>query len=153
MKIFKILILIVAMIFWMQGCKDVMSLDPNIEKELIHKKLSSTDSLSMLQIYNVDFGSIKVRSVNNTSVRIVNKSELNTVTIYSIKQKNTSGLFEVTTPKGLPFAIKPGEDIEEEDKIHIRFIADVFNTGEYNDTLIINDNAGFYIAVKVKVRY
>jgi len=104
----NILILLLAL-FALNSCKDVIGLDSNVDKDLLVKKLSPSDSLSFLDIQNLDFGNVKLGTVNHNYVTIINNSVKDTVTIYSITPKNMSGLYTYTYSKGLPFKIYPGE--------------------------------------------
>jgi hypothetical protein len=149
----KIYIIMALSIFGFYSCKDVIDLETNVHKELILKKLSAKDTLNFLDIYDIDFGSVKMRTVNNVYASIINKSAKDTITVFSLNQSNTSGLFTYTYPDGLPFKILPGENTEITQKINVKFIADAFNAGFYYDTLIINNEKDFSIKIKVKVRY
>jgi heme/copper-type cytochrome/quinol oxidase subunit 2 len=150
MSYLKIILLILPVIA-VTACRDVSDVEPNYQKELIFKQMSPSDTLKLLEIRGLDFGSVKLRSVNSAWIGIYNKSERSEVTIYSIRTTNKSGLFEYTY--SLPLVIRPGEDTELTQKLKVKFIANDFSFDFHYDTLFINNNPRFYVAVQAKVRY
>jgi hypothetical protein len=146
-KIILILVLSVMII----SCSDIMTTEPKYDKELIFKNMTSSDSLSVLDIPEVDLGI--VRGIYSEYIKIRNNSDKHSITIFNIENTNKSGLFTYNYPKGIPFSLSPLEDTEMTKKIEVKFIADSFVPDFYYDTLIINFNKDFYIPVKVKTRY
>ncbi len=149
----KKIILIVAMSSIIISCSDIMTTEPKYDKELIFKNMTSGDSLTLLDIPEIDLGSIKVRGIYSEYIKIINNSDKYTITIFNVENTNKSGLFTYNYPKGLPFSLAPLEDTEMTRKIEVKFIADSFVPNMYYDTLIINFNKEFYIPIKVKTRY
>ena len=147
----NILILLFAF-FALNSCKDVIGLDSNLEKDLLKKKLSPSDSLNFLTIHDLDFGSLKIGTANHDFVSIVNNSSKDTILIYKLDSTDKSGLFSYNFPQGFPFKVNPGEDINLTNKIEVHFIADDFKLNYHYDTLVINNNKNFVIKIKAKVR-
>ncbi len=143
------MMILVPLVF---SCSDMIDCG-KYEKDYIDKMMSPADSLMCLEFGEGDFGSLKMSSVFTIFLKITNKSDSHTITVYSLKQKNTTGLFLYSYPHGMPFTVSPGEDTELTEKIAAKCIADVFDTDYYYDTLIVNENENFYIPVKVKIRY
>ena len=149
----KSIIILIFSVFAFNSCRDVIGLDSNIDKELLKKKLSSSDSLNFLTIHDLDFGSLKIGTANHDFVTIVNNSVKDTITIYKLEPVDMSGLFSYNFPQGFPFRIYPGEDINLTEKIRVQFIADDYKFNYHYDSLMINNNKNFIIKVKAKVRY
>jgi hypothetical protein len=135
------------------SCNDIINTDPNLQKDLVFKKLSSEDSLKFLIPQELDFGSLKVRSVGTGFVSIVNNSNDKIISIYKIEQQNQTGLFSYTLKNSLPIQIYPGEDILNNESIKVKFIADAFTLGMYYDTLFLNGSRNIYVPIKAIIRY
>lgn len=147
------IILLITLLCLINSCKDVIGLEENIDRELLIKKYSPTDSLNFLKLNSLDMGKFKLRTVNHDFVSIVNNSDLHDITIYNITSTNKSGLYSYSFPKGLPFVIKPKEDTFLTEKLDVKFIANAFNLDYYYDTLIVNNNPDFKINIKAKIFY
>ncbi len=149
----KKVIIFICFAFILVSCQDIINTEQNIFKEQMYKKYSSDELLQYLDYTDIDFGTVKMMSVNNLQVSITNTSSSLPLTIFSLEGKNKSGLFVYSFPQGMPFNLQAGEDTKTSGKVNAKFIADVFSVGLYYDTLVINNNANFIIPVKVKVIY
>jgi hypothetical protein len=149
MKKYILIILISLMAI---SCEDVVNLEDNIDKDLVMKILSPSDSLAELSWQPLDIDRLKMMATHNEDISIRNYGS-DTITIYSIENKNDTGLFAYTFPDGLPIEIKPGDDIKNSGKIHLKFIASVLNTGNYYDTLIFNENEAYTLPISFYVYY
>lgn len=135
------------------SCNDIINTDPNLQKDLIIKKLTPEDSLNFLVPQELDFGNLKIKSVSIGSVSIVNKSKDKIISIYKIEEQNQTGLFVVTLKDGLPISIIPGGDVQFTDQIKVKFIADAFSLGNYYDTLFLNGSRKIFVPIKVRIMY
>lgn len=145
-KILLILTMILAI-----SCEDIMNVEENIDKELLYKKLSSSDSLSQLEIVPVFLGTLKIRTVTSAFIEIKNLSDSLDIEIYDLENVNSTGLF--TYEYQTPFTIEHGGNTSITENIKVKFVADLFETKTHYDTLIINKNPDFYVPIKVNVRY
>lgn len=153
MKIVILSLIILAMVYGLQSCKDAFDLEENVAKDSISKKLDVDDSLSFLEMQNLDMGSIKVGSVIELPVHIQNRTIDNTVKIYSIVNTNKTGLFNLRINSQLPIILTPGEITEGTKAVSMRFIADSYTLGYYYDTLYLNYSKNFKILIKAKIKY
>ncbi len=146
----KKIVVIITMIFAL-SCEDIINVEKNIEKELIYKALNSSDSLSYLKIVPVNLGTLKIRTVTSAYIEIENLSDTLDIEIFDLENVNTTGLF--TYEYQVPFTVIAGGNTSITEDIKVKFIADIFETNTFYDTLIINRNPDFYVPIKVNVRY
>lgn len=144
-------ILMIVMLLMAISCEDIINIEDNIEKELIYKALNSSDSLSYLKINPVDLGTLKIRTVTSSYIEIENNSDTLNIEVFSLENINTTGLFSYEYQ--LPFIIKPGGNTSISEDIKVKFVAGIFETNTFYDTLIINRNPDFYVPIKVNVKY
>jgi hypothetical protein len=153
MKKFIELSVLFPLMFMLFSCNDIISTDPNLQKELLLKKLSPEDSLNFLVPNELDLGSVKIGSLVSGFASIVNNSKDQTIFIYKIEQKNQSGLFVITMKDVLPIKLIPGGDVQFNESIKVKFIADSYTLGYYYDTLYLNGSRKIYVPIKAKIRY
>lgn len=146
----KKIFVIITMIFAI-SCEDIINVEKNIEKELIYKQLNSSDSLSYLKIVPVDLGTLKIRTVTSAYIEIENLSDTLDIEIFDLENVNTTGLF--TYEYQVPFTVIAGGNTSIKEDIKVKFVAGIFETNTFYDTLIINRNPDFYVPIKVNVRY
>ncbi len=150
----KVLYIVSLIALMVNACtEDIIHSDPEYDKVLLEKQLSSVDSLDNLIINPLDMGKVKIRAAITDYASIQNTSSTMTMTIYSLEPTDTRGIFQYSYPEGMPFDIKPGEDTRTTGKIMVKFIASPYNTGYYYDTLIVNNHRDYYIPLKVRIFY
>lgn len=147
-KLTYIFILLICSFFY--SCSDIVDTEKKIGKDLL--PMSPTDSLKQLVLENIDFGDVTYNSISLDSILIENKSMVDSITIYNITTTDQSGLFTYIYPWGLPFKIAPNENTLFGGRIIVRFFAQSLYFKEYTDTLIINNNDNFRIAIRAYIR-
>jgi hypothetical protein len=151
-KLIKLSVLL-TLLFVIISCNDIINTDPNLQKTLVYKKLTPEDSLNFLVPQELDLGSLKVGSAGTGFASIVNNSKDKIISIYKIEQKNQSGLFVLTLKDSLPINLIPGGDVQLNEIIKVKFIADSYTLGFYYDTLFLNGSRQKYVSIKAKIRY
>lgn len=147
----KKLIYILLLLF-IASCDDIINTESNIEKELIFKQKTSSDSLSVLSTIPIDLGFVKIGGVSSALIAIKNNSDTLDFKIYSIENTNKQGLFEYQYAT-LPIIVKPSENTALTQNIRVKFIASAFESAIYRDTVILNENPDFYIPIKAEVKF
>jgi hypothetical protein len=150
MKNIITILMFISTLVLFYSCGDVADFGNNANKITSPPpSVSKDDSLSFLDLKDIDCGNIHWHRVLYKNISINNLSGEYTVSIYEIKLNNKFG-FELYPEHGFPIVILPGQS-NADNLIIAKWDTDVITPGSYQDTIFLNGSQKYMLLIRGNV--
>jgi len=158
----KIFFLIFCL-FMLSSCSDVINSDENLNKILLNDQIAADDSLKNLSFNKIDsnnYSSSYIFDLTNSKypvrkelkLTLFNKSNIDTIMLYSLNYKYNNQGFYIRYSHNLPIKIFPNSFIDSANTIFIGIAIDNSKKQFLLDSLIFNNSERFRASILALLR-